>query len=414
MKRRERMLATLIPFFDKDLRVFAYSLFSQKEDLLLNPGMQGFRRHDGAGTVNGLDLINDMGIDTLANEVDVFVPVGNIAVFSPDVLDAVRALKKRIILLFNHEIKPEEAYLERLKELHGAGIRMAIRKLQVSEFEPYRPILKLMDYILLDCKKIDVTKAKLYFGQVYPNIRLLVGNVATMEKFDSLKDDAAYVAFEGEFYRYPVTKGESAVSPLKANYLQLLQMVNDPDFDLTRAADVIGRDTALVLQLLKMVNRMTVNNGITTIRHAAAMLGQKELKRWINTAVTKQLCSDKPNEITRLSLLRAKFAEELAPLFDLKLKSSELFLMGLFSVLDQILNLPMAEALDKINVSKDITDALVAGEGPLSPVYELIREYENANWQEVSRRMIVANKNANDVYDAYIKAICWYRDVFFA
>ena len=72
---------------------------------------------------------------------------------------------------------------------------------------------------------------------------------------------------------------------------------------------------------------MTVNSEITSIRHAAAMLGQKELKKWINTAVTSELCADKPNEVTRLSLLRAKFAENLAPAFEMAGHSSELFLM---------------------------------------------------------------------------------------
>ncbi len=408
------MLATLIPLFDKDLKVFAYSLFSQKSDILRNPGMQGFGRHDGAGSVNGLDLIQDMGIDTLANDMDVFVPVGNIAVFSPDIEAQNFVPRKRIVLLFDHLIQPEDKYIERLKQLKSAGYRLAMRKLQVAEFEEFKPVLTLMDYIFIDCKKVDVTKAKIYFGQVHPKISIIVGNLTTMDKFDELKEDTAYAAFEGEFYRIPITKGDAEVSPLKANYLQLLQMVNDPDFELTKAADVIGRDTALVLELLKMVNRMTVNNGITTIRHAAAMLGQKELKRWINTAVTKELCSDKPNEITRLSLLRAKFAEDLAPIFDLKLKSSELFLMGLFSVLDLILNLPMEEALEKVNVSKEISRALVKGEGALAPVMDLITQYENANWQEVSRQMIVADRDVNDIYEAYIGAVRWYRDVFFA
>ncbi|MBQ7582175.1 MAG: HDOD domain-containing protein [Lachnospiraceae bacterium] len=408
------MLATLIPLFDKDLKVFAYSLFSQKVDLLKNPGMQGFGRNDGAGAINGLDLIKDMGIDTLANDTDVFVPVGNIAVFSPDIEEQNFVPRKRIILLFDHLLTPDEKYIERLKQLRAVGYRMAMRKLQISEFQDFKPVLDLMDYIFLDCKKVDVLKAKIYFKQVHPKISIIVGNLTDMDKFDQLKEDDEYAAFEGEFYRVPITKGDSTVSPLKANYLQLLQMVNDPDFELTRAADIIGRDTALVLELLKMVNRMTVNNGITTIRHAAAMLGQKELKRWINTAVTKELCSDKPNEITRLSLLRAKFAEDLAPLYDLKLKSSELFLMGLFSVLDLILDMPMAEALEKVNVSKDIFVALVEHQGALAPVLDLITQYENANWQEVSRLMMVAGQDTNDVYEAYISAVHWYREVFFA
>lgn len=407
------MLATLIPIFDKDLKVFAYSLFSQKQDFLRNPGMQGFSRNDGAGSVNGLELIGDMGIDTLANDVDVFVPVGNIAIFSPDIEEGKVAPRKRLVLLFDHSIRPDEQYVNRLKELKAAGFRMAMRKLQVSEFEEYKEVLSLLDYIFIDCRKVDVSKAKIYFGQVQPQIRIIVGNLANMDKFDSLKDDPAYAAFEGEFYRLPITKGEINVSPMKANYLELLQMVNNPDFELQRVADIISRDTALVLQLLKMVNRMTVNDGIKNIRHAAAMLGQRELKRWINTAVTKELCSESPNEITRLSLLRAKFAEELADIYGLKAKSQDLFLMGLFSVLDLILNLPMADALEKVNVSKEIFDALVDKQGDLAPVLNLMNEYEFANWQEVSRLMIVAGKDTDEVYQAYIKAVCWYREVYF-
>ena len=407
------MLATLIPIFDKDLKVFAYSLFSQKEDFLRNPGMQGFSRNDGAGSVNGLDLIGDVGIDTLANDVDVFVPVGNIAVFSPDIEKNTVAPKKRLVLLFDHSITPDDQYVDRLKELKAAGFRMAMRKLQVSEFEEYKPILALLDYIFIDCRKVDVSKAKIYFGQVHPNIRIIVGNLANMDKFDSLKEDPAYAAFEGEFYRLPVTKGDISVSPMKANYLQLLQMVNNPEFELQRVADIISRDTALVLQLLKMVNRMTVSDGIKNIRHAAAMLGQRELKRWINTAVTKELCSDSPNEITRLSLMRAKFAEDLADVYGLKAKASDLFLMGLFSVIDLILNMPMPEALEKVNVSKEIFDALVDKKGDLAPVLNLMNEYENANWQEVSRLMIVAGKDTDDVYKAYIEAVRWYREVYF-
>ena len=162
-----------------------------------------------------------------------------------------------------------------------------------------------------------------------------------MEDYEKLKAQGGYHFYEGPFYRIPITKGETEVAPLKINYLSLLNVVNAPDYDLTKAADIISRDTALVISLLEIVNRMSRNSKITSIRHAAAMLGQKELKKWITTAVAKELCSDKPNEITRLSLLRAKFAENLAPSYGLALKSDELFLMGLFSVLDIILSKPM-------------------------------------------------------------------------
>ncbi len=217
--------------------------------------------------------------------------------------------------------------------------------------------------------------------------------------------------YEGEFYRVPVTRGKHEVAPLKVNYIELLNVVNNENFELTAAADVIGRDTALTISLLKMVNRMTVNSGITTIRHAAAMLGQKELKRWINTAVVNQLYADKPSEITRLSLIRAKFAENLAPLFQLQNKTEELFLMGLFSVLDVILELPMKQALDMVMVTGEVSSALIEDTGKLAPVYDMMKHYEMADWQEVSRLLLLANMDVKQVSGAYLKALSWYKNL---
>ena len=157
---------------------------------------------------------------------------------------------------------------------------------------------------------------------------------------------------------------------------------------------------------------MARNSEITSIRHAAAMLGQRELKKWINTAVTNQLCADRPNEITRVSLLRAKFSENLASAFEMSIQSSELFLMGLFSVLDLILDKPMDEALKMVKVSKEINVALLDGKGPFAEVLNFVNRYENADWQEVSRIMVLKNIDMDKVYEAYIDSLKWYRTLF--
>lgn len=405
------MLVTLIPLFDEEMSVRAYSLFTQKKNFLLNPSFQGTGQNDGASQIPGLEVIQSMGIETLSADKEVFVTINNISIFT-DIDDVCQAPHKRIVLLMDNTITPDEMYVNRLKDLKIKGYKLAMRKLAVQNFEAYRDILLLMDYILLDHKKIDISKARIYFSKIYPNIKLCAGNIQSQEIFDELKKEGGYQLYEGEFYRMPVTKGETEVAPLKVNYIELLNMVNANEFELTQAADVIGRDTALVISLLKMVNRMSVNSEITSIRHAAAMLGQKELKRWINTAVTNELYADKPNEITRLSLLRAKFAENLAGVFELKMHASELFLMGLFSVIDLILNKPMEEALKMVKVSKEISDALVSHKGSFAPILDFITQYEAANWQEVSRLMILKEIDMNQVYDAYIQSLQWYRDLF--
>ena len=114
----------------------------------------------------------------------------------------------------------------------------------------------------------------------------------------------------------------------------------------------------------------------------------------------------------RLSLLRAKFSENLAPVFELGAQSGELFLMGLFSVLDLIIGKPMEEALQLVKVSKEIREALIEGKGHFSPVLTFVKQYENANWQEIDRTMLLDNMNSEEVYEAYVGALRWYRDLF--
>lgn len=411
-KGDNNMLATLIPFFDKDMKVSAYSLFSQKDNYLLNPELQGLAVLDGSGRIDGLDIIQSIGIDTLSPDSKVFLPIGPINVFA-DIESQSADMKDRLVLLCDNSISNRDDYKNRLKQLKDNGYQLAMMKLPVAEFENYKDILDVMDYIILDCKRVDVSKAKIYFAHQYPNIKICVGNIENQEMFDKLKGDAAFNIFEGKFYRIPVTKGQTEIEPLKVNYLELMKIVNDADYELTEAADIIGRDTALVLSLLEMVNRIAVNSEVTSIRHAAAILGQRELKKWINTVLTKELCADRPNEITRISLLRAKFAECLAPSFGLALKASELFLLGLFSVMDIVLNVPLPEALSRVNVSKDISEALINHKGELAGVYDFILAYENADWQEVGRLLIVHNIDTNTIYKAYTESVTWYKDMFF-
>lgn len=406
------MLLALVPLFDENMAVRAYSVFSQKDNFFLDPMMLGTRQNDGAAAVEGLELIRTMGIETISEDEEIFVPVGSISVFS-DIEDQCDAPHERLVLLIDNTIPPLETYVNRLKELKGMGYKLAVRKLAVADFENYREIMKLMDYVFLDNRKVAIDKAKIYFSKLYPNIRLCAGGIDTMEDFEALKEKGGYQLYEGNFYRVPVTKGSHEVAPLKVNYIELLNVVNSANFELTDAADIIGRDTALTISLLKMVNRMTVNSGISTIRHAAAMLGQKELRKWINTAVANEMYADKPSEVTRLSLLRAKFAELLAPVFGMQNKSEELFLMGLFSVLDVILEKPMEEALEMVMVAGDVKEALIHGSGRLAPVLNLMQQYENANWQEVSRLLLLAKMDVNPVNEAYMNSLRWYRDLMF-
>lgn len=373
----------------------------------MNPSLLGSRQFDGAAYVDGLELIQELGTTTLSGGKPIFVSLNNISIFS-SLESECKNTNHAPILLIDQTFPPVSMYTDRIHELREFGYHFAMRNLPVHCYEDYAPILSQMDYILIDCQKIDAVKASFYFRKLYPDICICASNIPDMETFGKLSPAETISLFEGTFFRMPVTRGEHKVSPLKINYISLLNLIEEDDFDLTKAADIISQDTALIISLLRLANTRSFNSEITSVRVAVSMLGQKDLTRWIQTTVIEKLCSDKPNELMRLSLLRAKFAENLAPVFGMAMRSQELFLTGLFSILDIILDCSMEEALSMVRVSGKIRTALLEHTGSLAEVLHFIVKYESAEWQEVSRQLVLKNIEIPDVSHAWVSSLQWY------
>lgn len=373
----------------------------------MNPSLLGSRQFDGAAYVDGLELIQELGTTTLSGGKPIFVSLNNISIFS-SLESECKNTNHAPILLIDQTFPPVSMYTDRIRELREFGYHFAIRNLPVHCYEDYALILSQMDYILIDCQKIDAVKASFYFRKLYPDICICASNIPDTETFGKLSPAETISLFEGTFFRMPVTRGEHKVSPLKINYISLLNLIEEDDFDLTKAADIISQDTALIISLLRLANTRSFNSEITSVRVAVSMLGQKDLTRWIQTTVIEKLCSDKPNELMRLSLLRAKFAENLAPVFGMAMRSQELFLTGLFSILDIILDCSMEEALSMVRVSGKIRTALLEHTGSLAEVLHFIVKYESAEWQEVSRQLVLKNIEIPDVSHAWVSSLQWY------
>lgn len=405
------MLATLVPVFKSDMSVGAYCLFAQKENLFENPHLLGTGKYDGAGNIVGIEVLENIKIDDLSKDSDIIVPVNNISIFA-DINTQFKGPKNRIMLLVDSSVKPEESYSKRLQELKQQGYKLAMRNLSVTQIESYKSILDCFSMFFIDCSVADPLKQGIICSKLIPNIKIGAENIPNQETFESLRDSNLFEMFEGPFYRVPINKQDTDVSPLRITYTKLLKIINTPDFDLTKVADVLSKDPALTIALLNVVNKLTLNSNISSIKQATALLGQKELKRWLNTVLVSKLCAEKPNEITRLSLIRAKFAENLATIFGLGMRTEELFLMGLFSVLDYIMDKPMEEALDSVSVSQDIFNALVNDEGSLAGVLDFEKIYEAGNWQEVSRLLVLHNIHMDVVYEAYLDSLKWYKNMF--
>ena len=191
-------------------------------------------------------------------------------------------------------------------------------------------------------------------------------------------------------------------------------MSRNEDFDLNGIVDIVQRDPALSVSIMRLINSVFfgLRHKVKAIPHAIILLGQAEVRKWITVSATRMLGIDKPNEITKLSLVRAKFAENLAGFFNLKSESDSLFMMGMFSVLDIVLGMDMEEVYSNLQMSDDIYDALVNHTGRYEPVLSLIKNYEMADWAAVVRVIIFCDMTIQDIYNAYIDAMIWYRDLF--
>ena len=405
------MLATLVPLFYEDMSVASYCLYAQKENMYEHPHLLGAGKYDGAGSIVGIEVFDSVSEDDLVANCSIMIPINNISLFS-NIEQQLTGFKGRIILLVDQSIKPEDSYAKRLSDLKSKGFKLAIKDLPLASVPEFKEILKDFDLFLVNSDTGDVIKQGKEFKKLLPNIEFCAENLHTREEFDDAKDSGLFKIFEGTFFRVPINTRDTEVTPIKINYMKLMNVINQKDFDLEDVADVIGVDPALSIELLKIANKLTLNSNIRSIQQATALLGQKELRRWLNTTLFNGLAAGKPNEITRLSLIRARFAENLAPAFDYAMRKDELFLMGLFSLLNLILDMPMDDALSQVGVSNEIKRALVNDDGIFSPQLQFLLSYEAGDWQEISRLMVLHDIEMHEVYDAYVEALKWYGSMF--
>jgi EAL and modified HD-GYP domain-containing signal transduction protein len=153
------------------------------------------------------------------------------------------------------------------------------------------------------------------------------------------------------------------------------------------------------------------SRSVDSIRNAVAILGQKEVRKWATVAISVGIGEDRPSEITKLSLIRAKFAENLAPAFDMAAKSGSLFISGLFSLLDVILERPMREAIKEVAADDEVRDALVDHQGKISEVLKLIFAYERADWHHASINMVTNGVDIEVLTQAFLDSLYWYRQL---
>jgi c-di-GMP-related signal transduction protein len=311
------------------------------------------------------------------------------------------------------DVEADEKIIEACRELKEAGHTIALDDFDGKD-EKAKALIGLADIIKVDFRSTTPAQRKaIVESGIGRDVRFLAEKVETMAEFEEAKE-MGYEYFQGYFFSKPVVVSARNIPGGKLNYLRMLSEINRPEMDFRSLEKIIMQDPYFTYTLLNYMNSayFSLRERISSIGQALIYLGERELRKWASLVTLTMLASDKPSEVVVSSLVRGKFCEGLAAPAGMKSESPELFLTGMFSMLDALIGRPIEELLEPLNLSQEIRIALTVGGNRHSGVLGLVLSYERANWEDVSLRTKELSVPEEVVPGIYRESVEWADQIF--
>ncbi|MCK5639756.1 MAG: HDOD domain-containing protein, partial [Gammaproteobacteria bacterium] len=302
------------------------------------------------------------------------------------------------------DIEIDDELITAVYALANQGYQIALDDFIYSE--PWVPLLKIADIVKLDIQAQSVNELKESIAKLRQyKVKLLAEKVESRDEFEFCLEQG-FDMFQGFFFCKPLVVGgqRAQPSPLKLSVMNLLQKINHQDFNFDELVDVISLDTTLVYKLLRYINSAyySLPTKIGSVRHALVILGEKNIRLWVNLIVLTNL-QDKTHELLNITLIRAKMCELIAVKLGLPHDKDKFFLVGLFSTIDVFLNMSMQEIVATIPLADDVKSALLSNAGILGEVLSIAQNIEKGHWEEVELMTIAIS----DITESYLESLDW-------
>jgi c-di-GMP-related signal transduction protein len=301
-------------------------------------------------------------------------------------------------------VEATEPVVAACRELKAAGYTIAL-----DDFED-RPdraaLVDLADVIKVDFRLTSPTDRAAMVGRYGNNGRIMLAEkVETDEEF-SVAVTQGYSLFQGYFFCRPAVLSTPSVSSVNSQQIQILRLLGSPVLDFPEVEKLIRSDPALCFRLLRYLNSAAFGfrGEIRSILQALTLLGESELRKWLLIVSTISAGRKQP-ELVRLALIRARFLELLGPAVGIS--KSLLFLLGLLSLMDAILELPLSSITEKLAVPATVRSALLGEPSRLRDCFDLALTYENADWEscrDISAKCAVPPGSLSQYYG---EALAW-------
>ena len=397
------------PIFDKNRKVYGYELlFRSSMQNFFDPAVKGNR----ATSKVIIDSFLLTGINKVAEGKKAFINFGADMIIAqyPALLP-----KNKIVIEVLEDIDITPEIIASCKKLSQDGYIIALDDfLYNSRTEP---LLRIADIVKFDVQQMTREQMREQVLQVKPyNTKLLAEKIQSNEEFDVTRE-MGFDYFQGYFFKRPHIIAGRDIPGSKLHYLQMLRLIKDENYDFVRLAKLIADDISLSYKLLKYVNTAFYHRGreIRSMQSAVSLIGELDLRKWLSLIMISYLAEDKPDELIKISAYRARFCEMLGDLISGRVESDQYHTVGMFSLLDCLLDRPMEQILAGLNLSDDINQALLGTlKGKLYGVLMLVTAYENGNWGGVfklAKQLDIKIEILPELYEAALESVQNY-DIF--
>jgi c-di-GMP-related signal transduction protein len=387
------------PIFDINRKVVGYELLARAG------GANAYAHLDGdQATADALaTTINLVGLDALSGGLRCFVN------FTQGLLekDFGEILPPdRMVVEVLETVEPTPAVIEALRTLKRRGYTIAL-----DDFEPHLPqaqLLPLADVVKLDFMRSNTAKRQGIANDNRGKRTLLAEKVETYDDFQA-GAKMGYEFFQGYFFCKPEVLKARRLDSTHAAQLKFLQEIGRPTLDFDKLETIIKQDAVMSVKLLRYLNTTVraTSRKIDSIKQALTLLGERPLRRWAAMMGLVALGGNKPIELMRTCVLRARFCELLATKANQDKLSFELYLAGLLSAIDAIVDSPLHEVLEQLPIPDGVRDALAGKASTQRMILDLVNAYERADWVVVAATSQLLGVKPTAVTETYCDAVRW-------
>jgi c-di-GMP-related signal transduction protein len=389
------------PILTKDEKVFGY-------ELLFRDGIEDYFCPEDPEKASKIMLDSSliMGLDVLCNGGRAFVNC------TRDMLlkDYVTLLPSSVTVVeILESVEPDELVMAACQRLKEGGYMIALDDFAVGDRR--EPLTDIADIIKVDVRTTSPQERAALVKRYGPwRCRMLAEKVETREEFLEAKK-AGFSYFQGYFFRRPETVKTHAVPGNQLNYIKMLQVVSKPELEPREIENAIKGEASLCYRLLRYMNSASFGfaSEIHSVRHALSILGEREVRRWVRLVVTLAAGQNKSSDLVLSALVRARFCELLSP--KIKHGESDLFLLGLLSLMDSILELPMTDVLEKVPLDQETKAVLLGETSHLRPLYQLMLAQESGDWKGISELAKALSLGESEVAEVYWNAMRWAKEM---